>query len=492
MPAAIAALLVVVAAATGVGVGHAVWPTSNQQSTGVVASRSNASAPNSGTESGPITTSPGRLGSGSSGSGNSGGSGVVPGPGGSNGSSGSGGSNGTNGANGSSGTSGSNGNGSNGSGEPGGGGSGSGLPGNGGLGNGGLNNGGLGNGGLGNGLGNGGQGSAAQPKTSTGSAALDKVVAGVDGALVDIYGQFSYQGAEGAGTGIVLTSTGEILTNNHVIDGATALSVVDIGNGKTYDATVVGYDLTDDIAVLQLKNASGLKTATIGDSSKLAVGNTVVGIGNAGGAGGTPSVAAGAVTALNKSITVSDELYGTSTSLGGLIEVNADIQSGDSGGSLINASGQVVGVDTAASAGSSMNGSADGYAVPIDTAMTIVKQVDSGTGTATVHVGSTAALGVLVASASSGTGRGRFGGSGQAATSGAPVEGVVTGGSAEQAGLVAGDVITSVDSHTVTSSADLSAVMLTEHPGQTVDLGWTDASGQAHTATVTLGTGPAA
>ena len=115
--------------------------------------------------------------------------------------------------------------------------------------------------------------------------------------------------------------------------------MTDVGNGKTYSASVVGYSRTKDIAVLQLHDASGLQTATIGDSSKVSVGQDVVGIGNAGGTGGTPSAAGGTVTALNQSITASDEGDGSSEQLTGLIETNADIQAGDSGGSLVNSFG---------------------------------------------------------------------------------------------------------------------------------------------------------
>ena len=139
---------------------------------------------------------------------------------------------------------------------------------------------------------------------------------------------------------MVLTSSGEILTNNHVIAGATSIRVTDIGNGKTYSASVVGYDETLDIAVLQLQGASGLQTISIGNSSTAAIGETVIGIGNAGGTGGTPSAASGAVTALDQSITASDEADGSSEQLANLIEMNADIQAGDSGGPLVNSSGR--------------------------------------------------------------------------------------------------------------------------------------------------------
>ena len=141
---------------------------------------------------------------------------------------------------------------------------------------------------------------------------------------------------------------------------------------------MVGYDRTKDIAVLQLHNASGLQTATLGNSSNASVGEDVVGVGNAGGTGGTPSAAGGTVTALNQSITASDEGDGTSEQLSGLIETNADIQPGDSGGALVDTSGDVLGIDTAASAGFSFQSNDQssgnqGYAIPIDTALSIAR-----------------------------------------------------------------------------------------------------------------------
>ena len=254
--------------------------------------------------------------------------------------------------------------------------------------------------------------------------------------------------------------TASILTNNHVIDGATSISVTDVGNHKTYTASVVGYDRTKDIAVLQLQNASGLQTATLGNSSNASVGENVVGIGNAGGTGGTPSAVGGTVTALNQSITASDDGDGTSEQLSGLIETNADIQPGDSGGSLVNTSGDVIGMDTAASAGTSFqyNGQSSsgtqGFAIPIDTALSIAKTIEEGSGSSTVHIGETAFLGVEINAQSSssgdgsGEGGGGFGGffggnSGStgntgntgSSVSGASVASTVTNGPAQEAGL---------------------------------------------------------
>ena len=335
---------------------------------------------------------------------------------------------------------------------------------------------------------------------STGSTADTAAVAAkVSPALVDINSTFSYQSAQGAGTGIVLTSKGEILTNNHVVNGATKISVTDIGNGKTYTAKVVGYDNSHDIAVLQLQGASGLKTAQLADSSKAAVGESIVAVGNAGGTGGTPSSAGGSITALNQSITASDDLDGANEQLSGLIQVNADIQPGDSGGSLVNTSGQVLGIDTAASQGFSFQGSAsggEGYAIPINAALAVAHQIESGQGSATVHVGPTAFLGVELSSAGSqsglGSGFGSSGSSGSSGTSGATVSGVVAGGPAAQAGLAAGDVVTSLDGHTVDTATTISSLLTGHHPGDKVQIGWDDSSGQSHTATVDLGTGPPA
>ena len=178
----------------------------------------------------------------------------------------------------------------------------------------------------------------------------------------------------------MLTSNGEVLTNNHVVDGATKISVTDIGNGETYSATVVGYDLGRDVAVLQLQGASGLKTAQLA-TSKPSIGEAVVAIGNAGGTGGTPTSAGGSITALGQSITASDELTGSSEQLSGLIEVNANVEAGDSGGPLVNAAGQVIGMDTAASQSFAFSAQGNaGFAIPISAAIPIAKDIEAGRG----------------------------------------------------------------------------------------------------------------
>jgi S1-C subfamily serine protease len=340
---------------------------------------------------------------------------------------------------------------------------------------------------------------------------VNAIASKIDPGLVDINTTLGYQQEQAAGTGIVLSSNGIILTNNHVIDGATSISVTDIGNHKTYTASVVGYDRTKDIAVLQLHNASGLQTASLGNSSNASVGEDIVGVGNAGGTGGTPSAAGGTVTALNQSITASDDGDGTSEQLSGLIETNADIQPGDSGGALVDTSGNVLGIDTAASAGFSFQSNnqssgTQGFAIPIDTALALAKTIEEGSGSSTVHIGETAFLGVEINAAGSSSGNsGSSGGSGfgsvfggnsgstgntGSTASGASVASTVTNGPAQEAGLAEGDVITSLGGKSISTANDLTTAISQYHPGDKVSIGWTDSSGQTHTATVQLSSGP--
>src|SRR6516162_2431538 len=323
----------------------------------------------------------------------------------------------------------------------------------------------------------------------------------VDPALVDVVSTEGDQGAVAAGTGIVLTSDGEVLTNNHVINGATSIKVTDIGNGKTYTATVVGYDASHDVAVIQLQDASGLTTANLGDSSTVHAGDNVTALGNAGGKGGTPSVASGTVTALNQSITASDELSSASEQLTGLIETNAPIQPGDSGGPLVNAYGQVIGMDTAAGSNSQTpdpsSTATQAYAIPIDNALSIARQIESGTTTADIHIGATAFLGVEIGSSSSSSnalgGTGGFGDpSGQTGTTGVPVAGTLSGSPAANLGLSQGDTITAIAGQSVSSAADIAHALVKYHPGDSISITWVDQSGQSQTANLTLTTGPAA
>jgi S1-C subfamily serine protease len=334
------------------------------------------------------------------------------------------------------------------------------------------------------------------PAQKAANAAAAKVATKVDPGLVDITSTYSSQGATAMGTGMILTSNGLVLTNNHVIEDASTIKARDVATNTTYTATVVGYDLTKDVALLQLTNASGLATVRTGDSSKLTTGDKIVGIGNAGGAGGTPSFAAGTIKALNQSITAGDESNPAgSEKLSGLVEVNADILPGDSGGPLVTSKGRVIGMDTAGSSANGgfgfeqfgVNATSRGYAIPIKEALDIVKSIENGNASSNVHVGATAFLGVEFNSATAVA----PGQPGKVATPGVTLAGVVPGEPAANAGLAAGDVITSIDGHAITTGTQLQALLLTLRPGNAVKIGYVNVNGVTSSATAMLTSGPA-
>jgi S1-C subfamily serine protease len=299
--------------------------------------------------------------------------------------------------------------------------------------------------------------------------------------VVVVETNLAYENGAAAGTGMVLTASGEVLTNNHVIRGATTIHVVVPQTKKTYTATVLGYDVTADVALLQLEHASGVSTVGLGDSSKLQTGQSVTAVGNAGGTGSL-TVTTGTVTGLHRTITVSDD-QGGAVQLSNLVETNASLQPGDSGGPLLDSANQVVGMDSAASAGFTFQqGGSDGYAIPIDRAVTIAKQIAAGRASAQVHVGGTAFLGVDVQPS------GYFRGGAFAA--GEAVVGVVPGSPAAKAGIVAGDVITAINGHAVNSPTAVVAQLLPLHPGNKVTVKWVDQSTGTHTASVALASGP--
>jgi len=194
------------------------------------------------------------------------------------------------------------------------------------------------------------------------------------------------------------------------------------------------------------------------------------------------------VTALNQAITASESGGGNSENLAGLIETNCAIQPGDSGGALVNAAGQVLGMNTAASSGSSSGGGiSQSYAIPIATALAEARSMVAGKGSATIHIGATGFLGIQVQDSS-----GSQGGSSQGATSGALVDGTLPGSPGALAGLTQGDAITGVDNTPVKSSTDLSSALQAHHPGDVIRLQWIDRNGTPHNSPVTLAIGPPA
>jgi len=328
-------------------------------------------------------------------------------------------------------------------------------------------------------------GGTAWALSGPGTLTTAQIASRTDPALVDVVTTIGYQHASAAGTGMVLTPDGEVLTNNHVVAGATSINVRDVGNGRTYSATVVGYSEPNDVAVLQLSGASGLRTVKTGDSGAVKVGQHVVALGNAEGKNGTPSVATGTVSALGATITAADQGSGTTEQLTGMIRTNAGIQPGDSGGPLVNAAGQVVGMNTAASSnsggpiGTTAAETTAAFSIPINKALSIADQIEAGKASATVHIGATAFLGVQVSSSD-------FNGGG----SGVTIAGTVPGKAAANAGLGAGDVILSVAGHSITSGSDLQSVIGGYRPGDKVTVVWQDQFGQTHGSVVTLSQGP--
>ncbi|PZE57247.1 septum formation initiator [Curtobacterium sp. MCLR17_044] len=326
--------------------------------------------------------------------------------------------------------------------------------------------------GSGSGSGTSGDGSTG---TSTQSPATAATAADKKG-VVTINTVLNYdESSQAAGTGMVLTSDGTILTNNHVIQGATSITVTDETTGKEYKADVVGADATNDVAVLKLENASGLSTVTLDDDGEPSTGDTVKDVGNAEGTGNLVA-AEGTVTATDQDIQVQSESGTGTESLTGLIEISADIVSGDSGGPVLDSEGEVVGMATAASSGTA---DVTGYAIPITTAKTIAEKILAGESSSTITIGLPAFLGVEVSNTSGTTG-------------GVAVAGTVEGSGAASAGLTAGDTITSIDGTAVTSSDQLTKAVQSHSVGDKVSVRYTDSTGAAKTVTITLTAGPAA
>lgn len=341
---------------------------------------------------------------------------------------------------------------------------------------------------------NGQNGTGGNGTGNSGSGPLNAgaLAAKVDPAVVDITSQLKYNRATAEGTGMVISSSGLVLTNNHVIDQATSVSATLVVSGKSYPARVVGYDITDDVALLQLQGASGLKTVSLGDSGKVKVGDHVLALGNAGGRGGLPTTAQGKVQGLNRTIQASDSSDGTQETLHGMIETNAPIQEGDSGGPLVNSAGQVIGMNTAANTSRGFapdQGATTGFAIPIAHAVSIASEISAGHASATVHIGLGGFLGITAGDASKPSGclaDGGFSGFTPPVSSGALVCRVYAGTPADSAGLSSGDVITAINGQAVASHDALTNLMAGDHPGDQLSISYVDANGGRHQTTATL------
>ncbi|MCW2809752.1 MAG: Serine protease, subfamily, contains C-terminal domain [Friedmanniella sp.] len=319
----------------------------------------------------------------------------------------------------------------------------------------------------GSGAGSSGSTSSSTVDSQTATATQSTGVALIDTVLTN---------GEAAGTGIVLTSDGELLTNYHVVADSTLIKVTIASTGATYTGTVVGADPTADVALLQLKNATGLTVAAIDDDT-VRLGDAVTAVGNAGGTGAL-SAADGTITDLSTQITTADETGVSGETLEGVLETSSDVVAGDSGGPLLDSQGEVIGIDTAASTGTEING----YAVPIDDALAVVRQIRSGTETTAVRIGPAAFLGVQLGATTA------YGSPGQAG--GATVAGVVDGGAAARLGIGGGDTVTRIGSTEIGSASALSAAVALRNPGDRVRVTWVTAEGTVHSGTVTLGSSP--
>jgi S1-C subfamily serine protease len=285
---------------------------------------------------------------------------------------------------------------------------------------------------------------------------------------------------------MIVTSNGQVLTNNHVIRGATSIQVTIEGRSSSYTAQVVGVDPTDDIALLQIQGVSGLPTVTLANSSTLSVGQDVVAIGNALGKGGTPTVTQGSISALGLSITVSDGRGGTE-SLSDVIEMDAPIQPGDSGGPLVNAAGQVVGMITAGSReGRSQSTSSVGFAITSNAALSVVNEIRAGHSSSKIILGQPGFLGIEVQNLNAAA----ISRLGLKVTSGALVVGVFPGSPAARAGMSPDSVITAINGAHVESADALGPIIHQYKSGDQIQVTWVDQKG-SHTSTVRLIDGPA-
>jgi S1-C subfamily serine protease len=336
------------------------------------------------------------------------------------------------------------------------------------------------------------------------SASIDtpQVAAKVDPAVVSINTNLDSLegGGQAAGTGMIVSPSGEIVTNNHVVQGADTVHVTIAGHG-THVATLVGTDPPADVAVLRVSGLSNLPTVHFGNSSSIAVGDPVVAIGNALGLGGSPTVTQGIISAAGRTITAADETGSNEETLHGLLQTDAPIAPGNSGGPLVDAAGQVIGMDTAA-ASSGTGGASLGFAIPANTVTRVADEIATHQDLPGLVFGRPAFLGVeVVDSSAANNASNSFGspfgfgfGLGPVATTPNGTPGVVVAAvdpnsAAANAGIQSGDVITAVDGKATATTSALSKVIAAHRPGQTVSVSLSTASG-AKTVSVRLGKGP--
>ncbi len=288
-----------------------------------------------------------------------------------------------------------------------------------------------------------------------------------------------------AGTGMIVSPNGLVLTNNHVIENAISIKVSIYGHKGAYPATVVGVDPSQDIALIHVEGVSGLPTVHF-SSSPAVLGEPVAAIGNALGLGGAPTVTTGTISALNRSITASGE-FDVSENLSGLLQTDAPIEPGNSGGPLVDAEGQVLGMVTAAATGaqSTTTASGVGFAIPVAQARKIMAEILSGRPYPGIYRGEQAFLGVEVTTMTPSLAPEV----GLMTPNGALVLSVVPGTAAYRAGLAPGDDIIALGGRPVANQPELASYLAKYRPGQAVTIVWIDPEGR-HAARVALGMYP--
>jgi S1-C subfamily serine protease len=280
--------------------------------------------------------------------------------------------------------------------------------------------------------------------------------------ITDTISDGQFGSGRAAGTGMILTPDGQVLTNNHVVGGSTNIRV-NVPNLGTRNAHVLGTDPTDDVALIQIEGVSNLPTLALGNSSTLQVGDPVVTVGNALALNGGATVTTGIVSALNRQIDTD------TGSLAHLIQTDAPINPGNSGGPLLDGAAQVIGMNTAV-AGGAQN---IGFSIAIDNIKPLLADLEKGTTPAASSSG-VAYLGVTLDDSSQG----------------AVVTSVSSGSPAAQAGIVTGDVITDIDNQSVAGASDLVSAIRAHQPGDKVKFTLLR-NGASRTVTVTLATRPA-
>ncbi|MDQ1368554.1 MAG: serine protease Do, partial [Acidimicrobiaceae bacterium] len=309
-----------------------------------------------------------------------------------------------------------------------------------------------------------------QPNSSviTHQATVQEVLGKVQDAVVSIRTDI------GAGTGMIITSDGQVVTNNHVIDKATKITVTLFNSTEARPATLLGHDATDDVAVLKVDNISGLPTVALGDSSKSIVGDDVVAIGNALNLPGGPTVTTGIISAVGRNLPDPRQPQN-------LIQTDAAINPGNSGGPLVNANGEVVGMNTLVIQSANAQELAQnlGFAIPVNNIKPLIPDLAKGISRNPGYLG--AGVGDMTPQIAQRVG--------SSVDTGAFVASVEAGGPAASAGIQANDVIIMFDGKRVAGNSELVTLIRSHQPGDKVDVTYVRGS-STKTTTVTLGSIP--